>query len=253
MWFAGEGFTPKNVRHCVNSVSLDFERTAGEERAATDTAVFAGGCFWGVEHLMQRAPGVLSVESGYTGGRTEHPTYEQVCSHETGHAEAVRVVFDPSKTSYEALTKLFLEIHDPTQVDRPGPRHRRPVPLRDILSDAGTESGRRAAARYVARQGLPHRDEGYPGRNVLARRGLSSGLLRAQGHAALLSRLYEAFLTGILPFAPIRTFLSGPFPFRVVPGKAGMSRRIHPSARPERRAPRVRWHFFCAGIAEKYV
>lgn len=105
--FAGEGFTPKNVRHCVNSVSLDFERTAGEERAATDTAVFAGGCFWGVEHLMQRAPGVLSVESGYTGGRTEHPTYEQVCSHETGHAEAVRVVFDPSKTSYEALTKLF--------------------------------------------------------------------------------------------------------------------------------------------------
>lgn len=119
--FAGEGFTPKNVRHCVNSVSLDFERTAGEERAATDTAVFAGGCFWGVEHLMQRAPGVLSVESGYTGGRTEHPTYEQVCSHETGHAEAVRVVFDPSKTSYEALTKLFLEIHDPTQVDRQGP------------------------------------------------------------------------------------------------------------------------------------
>ena len=65
--------------------------------------------------------GRLSVESGYTGGRTEHPTYEQVCSHETGHAEAVRVVFDPSKTSYEALTKLFLEIHDPTQVDRQGP------------------------------------------------------------------------------------------------------------------------------------
>lgn len=72
--FAGEGFTPKNVRHCVNSVSLDFERTAGEERAATDTAVFAGGCFWGVEHLMQRAPGVLSVESGYTG-RPDRTSY----------------------------------------------------------------------------------------------------------------------------------------------------------------------------------
>ena len=119
--FAGEGFTPKNVRHCVNSVSLDFERTAGEGRAATDTAVFAGGCFWGVEHLMQRAPGVLSVESGYTGGRTEHPTYEQVWSHTTGHAEAVRIRFDPAVVSYETLARLFFEIHDPTQVDRQGP------------------------------------------------------------------------------------------------------------------------------------
>lgn len=87
----------------------------------TDTAIFAGGCFWGVEYFMQKAPGVLTVESGYIGGETDHPTYEDVCRKNTGHAEAVRVVFDASQTIYEALAKLFFEIHDPTQLDRQGP------------------------------------------------------------------------------------------------------------------------------------
>ncbi|MBQ4279592.1 MAG: bifunctional methionine sulfoxide reductase B/A protein [Rikenellaceae bacterium] len=119
--FEGEGFTPKNTRHCVNSVSMEFVPADEAKTARTDTAIFAGGCFWGVEHLMQQAPGVLTVESGYTGGRTAHPTYEQVCSHTTGHAEAVRVTFDPSKTDYETLARLFFEIHDPTQADGQGP------------------------------------------------------------------------------------------------------------------------------------
>lgn len=123
--FEGEGLTPKNTRHCVNSVSLDFApahtQTDAAAPAARQTAVFAGGCFWGVEHLMKSAPGVLSVQSGYTGGGVPNPSYEQVSSGQTGHLEAVRVTFDPSKTSYETLAKLFFEIHDPTQKDGQGP------------------------------------------------------------------------------------------------------------------------------------
>ena len=86
-----------------------------------ETAIFAGGCFWGVEHLLKDIPGVLSIEPGYTGGHVDNPSYEQVRSHTTGHAEAVQIVFDPAKTSYEVLTKAFLEIHDPTQADGQGP------------------------------------------------------------------------------------------------------------------------------------
>jgi peptide methionine sulfoxide reductase msrA/msrB len=84
-------------------------------------ALFAGGCFWGVEYYLQRSPGVISVTSGYSGGTLKNPTYQQVCTGKTGHAETVKVVFDLQKTSYEKLLKLFLEIHDPTQVGGQGP------------------------------------------------------------------------------------------------------------------------------------
>lgn len=116
--FEGERFTDKNVRHCVNSLSLSFE---ADKKEVKEIAYFAAGCFWGVEYYFQKAKGVLSVSSGYMGGKIENPTYEAVCEGNTGHAEAIEVVFDPNITSFENLTKLFFEIHDFTQVNRQGP------------------------------------------------------------------------------------------------------------------------------------
>lgn len=113
--FRGERMTTKNTRHCVNSLSMGFAPHALAE------AFFAGGCFWGVELLLEDVPGVVSAESGYMGGKVNAPSYKQVCTTDTGHAEAVRVLFDPSKVSYEALAKRFFEIHDPTHVNRQGP------------------------------------------------------------------------------------------------------------------------------------
>jgi len=119
--FTGEGFTAKNTRYCVNSISMDFSSAKVKMKPATDTAIVAGGCFWGVEYYMQKAAGVISTEVGYIGGSGDNPTYEKVCSHTTGYAEAVRIIFDPNKTNYENVIKLFFEIHDPTQLNRQGP------------------------------------------------------------------------------------------------------------------------------------
>lgn len=86
-------------------------------------AIFAGGCFWGVEYYFEHAKGVVSTRVGYIGGHVDHPAYEQVCSHTTGHVEAMEVSYDTSLTNYETLAKLFFEIHDPTQTNGQGPDH----------------------------------------------------------------------------------------------------------------------------------
>jgi len=112
--FIGEHLTPRNVRHCVNSISMDFVEEKDFDQHF-QRAVFAGGCFWGVEYFLQQAQGVIHAVSGYTGGTTEHPTYQQVCAGDTKHVEAVEVLYDPKRTDYEALARLFFEIHDPTQ------------------------------------------------------------------------------------------------------------------------------------------
>ena len=117
--FLGEELTPKDTRHCVNSISLDFV-PAGQQ-PKTDTAIFAGGCFWGVEYYMQKIKGVISTTVGYTGGHKDNPTYKEVCSGNTGHYEAIEVVFDPSVTNYETVARMFFETHDPTQFNHQGP------------------------------------------------------------------------------------------------------------------------------------
>jgi len=140
--FLGERLTPRNERHCVNSISMAFIPEAELDKHF-GRALFAGGCFWGVEYYLQQAKGVIRAVSGYSGGTLDNPTYEQVCRGGTGHIETVEVLFDPKQTDYEKLARLFFEIHDPTQTDRQGPdigvQYRSEVFYRDAQQKATAE------------------------------------------------------------------------------------------------------------------
>ncbi len=207
------------LRYCINSASLKFIPVEEMDQAGYgrylepfvkaglikapmhETAILAGGCFWGMEEIIRKIPGVVKTTVGYTGGKTANPTYEEVCTGGTGHAEAIEVVFDSSRLSYETLLDYFFRMHDPTTLEPPAQRRRHAISFGDFLhqrraeKDCGKCEGEVGQVRQV--QPADH-DRGHGRHEILFGGRLSPEVSREESgrlHVPRSSRLIPDMAT----------------------------------------------------------